>query len=143
MDFVCIIDDIDKTYTYEITKVELTEREIPILEKGKIDIDTLEYHFGKIYRLHNINFNPFSTDIDDKNFPYIEEIKYGDDSLIIKGKITQGNNSILYDEEFNTNTMKLKSLSLYEDSSNSTEFTNKILSNVAFMRFLILILINV
>lgn len=129
----CLVYDIDDTYIYEIKDIELTEKEIPVLLEGNIDINALEYYFEKIYEAHQLNFIAFSTDIIDTSFPYISKIKYKDNEITIIGDIIQGSNKVSYIGEYDTTTNDLNRISFYESRSNDKSFTDSLITRISLM----------
>ncbi len=133
IDLECIVYDIDDTYKIEIEDVEFNEIEIPKLTTGKIDVETLKYHFADIYKEHTLNFTSFTIDINDKNYPYIDEIEYKNDEIEINGKITKGTNSLYYYETFDTKKDQLKYLNVFVYSKDE-DFINAIITKLSLMR---------
>lgn len=133
IDLECIAYDIDDTYKIDVEDVELNEMEIPKLTTGKIDVDTLKYHFENIYEEHTLNYISFTTDIDDKNYPYIDEVEYENDEIEINGKITKGTNDIFYYEAFDTKNDKLKNLDVFVYSEDE-DFISTIITKLSLMR---------
>lgn len=134
-DIKCLLlDDVDDSYKVELKNVELKNKEIPNLSEGKINMDALEYHFEEIYNLHTLNFVSFNLiDNIEENYPYIEEIEYKNNEIIIKSKITQGENCVDFTGTYSTLDNEMERLSFGMLSSTDEEFIEQILSDVAKM----------
>lgn len=128
----CLAFNMNETYKIEVETIELEEIEIPELKTGIIDEKTLEYYFEDIYDAHRLNFISFSTDINDKNYPYIGQIKYENKEIIINGIITKDSNKFSYQETFNTENGKLTTL-FGIMHSNEDDFTNEIIHGLSSM----------
>lgn len=131
IDLECLVYGLDDTYNIEVENVELEEFEIPELTYGKIDIDTLEYHFKDIYYAHTLNFVSFKIDIDN-NYPYIDEIEYSDDKIEIKGTIENDENQVFYYEDFDAKDEQLTHLYAFIKSDDE-DFISKIITKFSLM----------
>ncbi len=131
----CILasNKINDTYTAEIKTIEITEKEIPELKEGKIDRDTLEYHFEEIFDAHTLNFVSLALLMDSMQYPFIDEIEYEKDKIVLSGSFTQENNFFSYVETFNTNTSKLSSAYFYTSVNNDEKFTDSLLTKISLM----------
>lgn len=132
IDLECLANDIDDTYKIEVENISLKRRKIPKLTVGKIDTDTLKYHYEDIYEEHRLNYISFVVDIDDKEYPYIDEIEYKNDEIEIKGKITEGTNSFYYYETFDAKKEQLKYLNVLIFSDDE-DFINTIITKLSLM----------
>lgn len=132
IDFECLTYNVDETYTFKIKDIKLEEFEIPELKAGKLDYETFEYHFEDIEEQHRLNFISFTLDIEDSEYPYIEEIDYLHDKLEIYSEIQQDENLAHFYETYNSNTDELESLRLI--ISGDDDFLNETLTDVSLMQ---------
>ena len=128
----CLAYGMDDTYKIKIENVELDNYTIPNLSEGEIDIETLKYYFQNIYDAHNLNFISFTTDIDEMNYPYIDEIEYEKDRIIIHGTISKNNDSISYYETYNIETQELDNLYVLLYTKDDS-FTSTIITKLSLM----------
>ena len=137
-DLDCLATDYDD-YDVSISNIDFKEKKIPDLNNGKIDEDTFEYHFDKIYDNHTYNFISFTLvdDIFEDKYPYLDTIEYDEENKKIKisGSIMSNTNYMSYTEEFNTITNKLENMS-FMIRTDDEEFKSELLTKISLMRSL-------
>lgn len=101
-----IFNDEDSTYEIEISEVNLKEFDIPVLNEGKIDVDTLEYHFEDILNEHVIHVMNIviGSEIE---YPYISSVEYNDNIIKIWSYFEKDGNSIGIVENYDSDKQEL------------------------------------
>lgn len=135
VDLSCLTYELDDTYSLEINRVELEKKVIPSLNKGNLEVDTLEYYFPDIYESYTLNMVPFYAFFD-LQYPSIENIDYEDDKITILGKIDNEfySASIYFDYDVKTN--KIISVDVFMVDSVDQAFIDNIIENMTYMDFI-------
>lgn len=133
-DLECILDEnVDDSYNVKLKNIELEEITIPKLNEGKIDDNTLKYHFEDIYSLHTLNFLNFNASDVEEKYPFIENIEYKGNEIRIESKLTQNENFASFVTEYNAINSDLEYLFFAINSDCDEEFVNQIFSGVSRM----------
>lgn len=131
----CIAYDVDEEYEVKINNIEFEEFEIPKLEYGEIDEETLEFYFEKIYNNHRLLATGLLFDVDDVlNYPYIDSIEYElltEDEIVIRYRTEYDKSSIYVTEYYSAESEKLNSLfvSIFDSTE---EIENEIKTNISY-----------
>lgn len=128
----CTAYGINDKYQITLDDVELTKYKIPKLETGKIEIETLKYHFKEIYHQHTLNLSSVRTTIEQIKYPCIDNIEYNNDKIKIEYSVSHGEKIFSSTETYDISDNELKEAYIAVNNGDS-EFVKDIAFDISLM----------